>query len=852
MRFPVILILTALLLSSINGFSQGVNSMKKFQLQQIRRSKSEYRNEIITAQEISANTQLPVRITGRVTDDEGNAIPGVSVFIKETKRGTSTDDNGNFSIEAGLGDILIFSSVSYETKEVKINQASLNIKLSLHIRPLEQLVVSGNLVAIKRKADVSSVTVLTAKDIEALPGFNLVNIVEGVVPGIAVTSAGTDVPLNFGEYFNSQISVRGAAKITAIGDASSTKVFVDGVVYPNGTDFLAMINKDNIDRIEFVRGPSAAALYGSGASGGVILIYTKTGKPNRKTFNVSTSAGFQKSSFTEKHKRFQQDHLAEYTQGFKNFSFEIGGNYKTQDDYLPKGSLKLGGGYTNFTYKPGKFNIALSSNYNVNTIINNRDPVFDTISRAGDFFSFYKDSSYFKTPVKIQSGSVSLNTTFQPTKWWTHNLVLGYSYNIYHSVPDISIYSNTALIKYYMSHGDAVTAQDYDSKNKSTTFSYNNVIKIGNTDEFKMTVLSGFEYSKTNHDVNIYNNFLYYTDSTGFTYFPNHVGSGSFFKFSREFTGAFLQVAPSLKDKYFIVGGFRYEKSNVSKAFLNPKIGFTTNFELSHFIIKPRINWGRGVTPPPYFITHPPPSSGNIIYLANPGIKPQDQSGIDAAMEVYDKKGNLRIEVIRYDNTIKNGFARLVKILGAQRTIKFINIGKFSNKGWEFSSEFKINNFKISGNYSIIKSTFIDSFVSRKAFYKGDRVDFTPDYAAGASVNYFIPNIFGKSDRLSVTLSMTSSGKMITFDSYQNSIDYARATQGYGSFPDDNDYYKESPAVTKYNLDVDYQFHPNLRFFILSQNFTNNTTPDWDKSYPVPGASWMFGLKLNYNKISKE
>ena len=69
--------------------------------------------------------------------------------------------------------------------------------------------------------------------------------------------------------------------------------------------------------------------------------------------------------------------------------------------------------------------------------------------------------------------------------------------------------------------------------------------------------------------------------------------------------------------------------------------------------------------------------------------------------------------------------------------------------------------------------------------------------------------------------------------------------------PDSNDYYKETPAVTKYNLNVDYQFHPNLRFFIQAQNFTNNITPDWDKSYPVSGASWMFGLNMNFNKTTK-
>jgi outer membrane receptor protein involved in Fe transport len=96
---------------------------------------------------------------------------------------------------------------------------------------------------------------------------------------------------------------------------------------------------------------------------------------------------------------------------------------------------------------------------------------------------------------------------------------------------------------------------------------------------------------------------------------------------------------------------------------------------------------------------------------------------------------------------------------------------------------------------------------------------------------------------------MTSSGKMIAADDYQYLVDFARFRQGTGPQPVYN--YKETPTVTKFNLNVDYQFHPNLKFFIQAQNFTNNTTPDWNKSFPVPGASWMFGLNLNFNKTIK-
>lgn len=809
MRLTTILLLSVCLQTGVKGYSQGTVSVQS-------------------------------QITGRVTDEEGSPIAGVSVFVKGTKTGTTTNNNGNFSIEAGIGDVLVFSSVSYGTKERKITSTFIIIKLSFQVKPLEELVVSGNVVAVKRKEDVSSVTVLSGKDIEALPGFNLINILEGVVPGVTISSVGTTLGRT-GEYFNSRIQVRGA----------DIKVYVDGVIYAAGSNYLAMINKDDIDRIEIVRGPSAATLYGSGAIGGVILIYTKKGSGEKTTINVTTSAGFQQSDYTEKNKQFQQKHSVEFYQGIKNFSYVIGGNYRTQDDYLPKGSIKIGGGYANFTYTTGKFKFVLNNNYNINTITNSSYNMFDNITGVGDFFAFYKDSAYVKDNYRIYSVGVSFNTSFQPTSWWTHNLVLGYSENAYHYLTDVSIYTDTALINYYTNHNNELTAQDWNSKDKTPTISYNNVIKIGIIhDPFKMNIVSGFEYSNTKHNEIIHNNTLYYTTAGGFTYTPNVVTGPPFYIYNREFTGAFLQLSPAFKDKYFLVAGLRYEKSNVSSAIVNPRIGFTTNFELPRFIIKPRINWGRSITAPPYYITHPRPSFGPFTFEANPDIKQKEQSGLDVAIEVYDKKDKFKVEIVYYDNIIKNDFAtkRTVTNNGTALLISYINIGKFANKGWEFSSEYKFNNFKITGNYSIIKATYVDSFIGRKTFYKGDKVDGIPDYSAGASLNHTFPKILGKSDRLSATLSMTSSGNMIVLDNYSYTIAFAKWRAGNGSNPNSNNYNRETPRVTKYNLNIDYQFHPNLRFFIQAQNFTNNTTPDFDKSYPVTGASWMFGLKLNLIK----
>jgi outer membrane receptor protein involved in Fe transport len=776
-------------------------------------------------------------VSGRVVDAEENPIANVSVAVKGTKTGTVTDQGGKFSITANVGSVLVFSSISYQAKEVKITSTSVLVKLTLDVKPLEQLVVSGNMMAMKKKEDVSSVTVLTAKDIEALPGFNLVNILEGVVPGVTVSSSGTQ-DFRIGEYFLSRLLVRG----------SPVKVYVDGIVYAASSNYLAMINKDDIDKVEIVRGPSAATLYGSEAIGGVLLITTKRGSGQKTRFNLKTSFGFQGSDYEKG--RFQQLHNAELYQGIKNFSYVIGGNYRTQENYLPKGSLRSGSGYANFNYATGQFRFALNSSYNSNYTINSRWPVFDTVSGLGTTSKYYTDSGYYKEPYKIQSGSISFQTSFQPVTWWTHNLILGYTENRHRSETDLSIYTDTTLIKYYTTYFGGVWPQSWSSQDRTPTINYNNVIKIGNVgDPFKMTILSGLEYSSTKHDEIIYNNFLTYTTGAGYTFSANRITGAPNYNYQRKFTGAFLQTSSSFKEKYFLVAGGRYEKTNVSTAVVNPRIGFTTNFELSGVIIKPRINWGTSITPPPYNITHPRAPFGRVTFIANPDIKPKEQSGVDCAIEVYDKKDRFNMEIIRYDQIIKNDFftKRTEINNGAALIVSYLNIGKYAFKGWEFSAEYKLGRLKINGNYSIIRATYLDSF---QTFHKGDRLQYIPNFAAGASVNYTFQKLFGKSDGLSATVYMISSGKMLSINSYQLIIDNNRY-MGNGPPPDENNYWMETPAAVRFNLNVDWQFHHNFALFVQAQNFMNNTTPDFDQSFPVAGASWMFGLRLNFEKWAK-
>ena len=206
-----------------------------------------------------------VHVKGRITDAAGNVIIGASLVIKDTDKGASTNEAGRFSIDAPAKSRLIVSSVNYISKEVRVDNAEMNIQLQLDVKPMEALVVGGNLTPIKRKAEANSITVLDAKMLEKMPVNTLDQVFRGWVPG---TNS-----INFpGEPEGyPALNIRGVHT----GELSTIAVYVDGIEYAGGAGYLFQLDKNNIERIEIVKGPGAATLYGTGSNGGIVQIFTK-------------------------------------------------------------------------------------------------------------------------------------------------------------------------------------------------------------------------------------------------------------------------------------------------------------------------------------------------------------------------------------------------------------------------------------------------------------------------------------------------------------------------------------------------------------------------------------------------
>ncbi len=233
-------------------------------------------------------------ITGQVTDENGEAIPGVAVQIKNTPVGTITDIDGNFSISANVSDVLVFAFIGMLTQEVIISEEnlnSLNVQMRGDILQLDELIVTGTSVATSRKQLGNAISTVNSNDLQYSGSQGVTGALSGKLSGALVNQ-------NSGNPAGGiSITLRGAS--TVFGSSDPLYV-IDGVIVDNSsTELLPLggyqqnrlvdINPDDIERIEIIKGAAAAAIYGSRASNGVVQIFTKRGKAGETKVSFSSS-----------------------------------------------------------------------------------------------------------------------------------------------------------------------------------------------------------------------------------------------------------------------------------------------------------------------------------------------------------------------------------------------------------------------------------------------------------------------------------------------------------------------------------------------------------------------------------
>ncbi|QNF32101.1 TonB-dependent receptor [Adhaeribacter swui] len=282
-------------------------------------------------------------VKGRITGDDGEGLPGVTVLLKGTSTGATTDPEGNYSLglPSGAG-TLVISFIGFQTQEVAVNnRASINISLKPDTKALDEVVVVGYGTQ-KKETVTGSVATVKGAELVKSPALNVSNSIAGRMPGvIAVNRSGEP------GYDGSAIRIRGS---NTLGN-NDALVVIDGVPARQGG--IERLNPADIENISVLKDASAA-IYGARAANGVILVTTKRGKTGKPELSYSFNQGWSQPAIIPKLTDAAQ--FAELRNELEIFNLPVGEWQAASEAFRQNGSYTRANGSTiNAPFKPDDF-----------------------------------------------------------------------------------------------------------------------------------------------------------------------------------------------------------------------------------------------------------------------------------------------------------------------------------------------------------------------------------------------------------------------------------------------------------------------------------------------------------------
>lgn len=233
-------------------------------------------NNLVVVMSTDASENQAIRVTGKVTGENGVALSGASVQEKGGKAGTSTDNNGVYNITVDENATLVVSYIGYEPQEVKVNGRSVvDIRLQLSLKKADEVVVIGYGTAAKRDL-TGSITKIKGAEIAAQPNTNPLASLQSKVAGLSIVNSA--IPGS-----TPDVRIRGTISVGSI-----RPVYIIDGIFNDNMDF---VNPNEIESIEILKDPSSLAIFGIKGAAGAILVTTKRAKAGQVNINFNTSYG---------------------------------------------------------------------------------------------------------------------------------------------------------------------------------------------------------------------------------------------------------------------------------------------------------------------------------------------------------------------------------------------------------------------------------------------------------------------------------------------------------------------------------------------------------------------------------
>jgi outer membrane receptor protein involved in Fe transport len=767
-------------------------------------------------------------VSGRVTDVKTSAaIPGATVVIERTSLSATTDNDGRYRITevpAGTYTVRVrYIGYAPGTASVTVSQnqeTTADFALKAAPTQLEEIVTTGTLIPTEVKALPTPITVVTAEDIAERRPKALLDVIRQVVP----TAVAFDVPFY---PMETDFSVRGTSSLAANGQM---KIFVDGV---EAASFgVSPVDPNSIERIEVVRGPQAATLYGADAAGGVVQIFTKRGDPNltRPGLNAQAEMGIQQTPYAGRGGVLRQRYVGAVRGGTQEASYNFGGSYTHLADYVPPDETSrqvTPSVYGGMRFTSGIVTADLSARYYRHKLRPVLSPLAFTAGFAPNSRPLYQIDDFTNETYGAQ-------ITLSPNGWWRNQVTLG---------ADRETFQQT------QTRPRLTTAEDTlrnvsDGSTRKISIGFNSSVTASLTHRVTGSLTVGLDHYD-NHGENAFTFEALNTEGTIQTSPPGSFGVS---RNTVTNTGYFAQIQVGMAEAVFLTAGLRADDNSTFGRSLGtpvlPRVGLSVIHALKQVTLKARGSYGEA-------IRAPAPGQGNgaagsfAIQLENPLLGPERQRGWDAGIDVFF--GNrASLSVTGYDQTATDLIGLVTLAFTPTFTYQFQNIGRVANSGVEIEGTLTVHPLRLKAQYGYVRSRVEDlgPGVSPDADLQvGDQPLRGPRHTAGATLTV-VPH-----GGTALVAGLTYVGR----NRYYDILELNRCLGGTGPCPDSflssgttRDFIVEYPGFAKFNASLTQRLTRELEGFISVDNLTNNESYEAGTLSPVLGRLTMVGLQVSY------
>lgn len=760
-------------------------------------------------------------IVGRVTDAKtGEELEGAEVMLEGTQWRAFTARDGQYrlsDVEAG-NYTLVARRIGYGRQVRAVSMAAnqdLTVDIALQPTPtqLQEIVTTGTLVPTEVRALPTPVTVISERDISQRGPHLTQDLLREAVPGAIswVSPARPEL---------TAYSTRGASTLSpGIGQM---KVIVDGIEAANPT--ISPVDPSSIERVEVIRGPQAAAIYGSDAIGGVVQVFTKRGYSGlaRPRVDAQAALGVLQTPYDGFNGVLRQTLRASIRGGTPEVGYSLGGGYSRTGDYLPGGEVSRQSNpsvYAGMHFAHGIVSVDLTGRHDVQ---DNPGVVNPEFSQTG--LAFYSRPLFQAS--RYTNQALGSRLTLSPVPWWHHTISVGVD-----QLKNEIVQSQPRLT----TPGDTLLTLSNTLQTKSSV-SYTTSLNGGLSPAVSGTLSAGFSHWR----LPATSFFTTTALATSGAIQPADGGSLLGNRTVTTNTGVFLQAQAGFREALFVTAGLRLERNtdlgDSLGAPVSPRLGLAYVRSAGDLNVKVRASWGRAIRAP-----LPGNKLGSIsatsVILASPELGPERQEGWDAGVDLaVGSKGYL--SATYFDQTAGNLLQFVQVATEPILTNQWQNIGRVSNTGIELEGALALGMVQLKAQYAYVRAR-IEQLAPNYTgnLSVGDQSLATPRHTSGIGLTM--------NPRVGTLLSGA-----LTYVGDFRQTDFVAQLRCFGGTgpcqPTQRDYVVNYPGFVKLNAALSQQVTPVLAGFVSIDNLTNNHSFELFNVTPVVGRITTVGLKVSY------